>query len=261
MVEKVQTENQPKIIKERFEFILTVNGNIACQRYFKINGYNEKSANSAQLVEAIDYCVSLINKNIRDKANIYNYLTAPQVYKNREEMESHVASAKLDVPSFIILSDENKVLVWDGVNTNGYEKSFNVSDYGHPEDANGECILKFRFLDNGREVKSVTWDASNNPRFVKNNIDLSNSRNRFDPNNSPIEYFIVREFNAGRKDIIPEIIRTICVACSSEGMEYDSVLEYGDKKYPVSVKGAYEEYVRGFEKAVSKKTKAYFSGR
>ena len=33
--------------KERFQFMLSINDNIICQRYFRINGFNAESLESA----------------------------------------------------------------------------------------------------------------------------------------------------------------------------------------------------------------------
>lgn len=256
MAEKAQFEKP----NDRFEFVLKVNGNIACQRYFRINGYNERAANSAQLAETIEYCVDLINKDLRDKTNIYNYLTAPQVFKDEAEMNRFFEAGKnLPPMSFVVVEDGEKVYSWDGEKLNPYEKPFNISDYiGNEDDKNNECNLQFSFLDNGRIVRSVTWSAAANPRFVRANIDLSNSKNRFDPVNSPVEYFIMREFIAAKKDIIPEIIKSICVTCSTTG--YEDSVKYGDKKYSFNTRKVWEDYVRGFEKAVSKKTRNHIIG-
>ena len=43
-----------KIEKQRFEFLLLINGNIICQRYFDIRNYNEDSIHSMEMKELID---------------------------------------------------------------------------------------------------------------------------------------------------------------------------------------------------------------
>ena len=43
-----------KIEKQRFEFLLLINGNIICQRYFDIRDYNEDSLNSLEIKELIE---------------------------------------------------------------------------------------------------------------------------------------------------------------------------------------------------------------
>ena len=43
-----------KIEKQRFEFLLLINGNIICQRYFDIRNYNEEALQSLEMKELID---------------------------------------------------------------------------------------------------------------------------------------------------------------------------------------------------------------
>lgn len=43
-----------KIEKQRFEFLLLINGNIICQRYFDIRNFNEDSINSLEMKELVD---------------------------------------------------------------------------------------------------------------------------------------------------------------------------------------------------------------
>ena len=64
MTEKTTNENS-LLKKEQFEFILTINGNIICQRYFRINGFKREAYRSVELVEAIDKCVDLINADLK----------------------------------------------------------------------------------------------------------------------------------------------------------------------------------------------------
>ena len=65
--EKTVNELQSAAKKERFEFVLTINGNIVCQRYFRINGFENDSLRSMELVEGIDKCVPLIDRDLKAK--------------------------------------------------------------------------------------------------------------------------------------------------------------------------------------------------
>lgn len=70
-----------KIEKQRFEFLLLINGNIICQRYFDIRNYNEDSKNSMELKELIDKIagtnntdfgmLGIIPKYLQDKSREY----------------------------------------------------------------------------------------------------------------------------------------------------------------------------------------------
>ena len=50
-----------KIEEQRFEFVLYINKNIICQRYFSIKDYNGKSLNSLELKELMDRLVGMNN--------------------------------------------------------------------------------------------------------------------------------------------------------------------------------------------------------
>ena len=69
-------------VQERFEFVLSINGNIICQRYFAIPGFQERSIGSTHLTYAVLSCVNMIERDLREKTDIYNTLTAPQVFND-----------------------------------------------------------------------------------------------------------------------------------------------------------------------------------
>lgn len=58
--------------QERFEFVLRINGNIICQRYFEVKGFNEEILESVDLKNAIEDVVSMIEDRMKD--NSINYL-------------------------------------------------------------------------------------------------------------------------------------------------------------------------------------------
>ena len=237
MVEK--TIEEPR--KERFEFIFSVNGNIICQRYFRINGFNERSLGSVQLMEALWDCQRAIHKDLIEKSKIYLELTSPQIFKDKEEMAKWVEKQpfKLDHPSFVILRDCEDVFVWDGSVMKPYDKQFNRWDYlGESNDTT--TVLKLAFLDNGEEIRSISWNGNEYPRFVRTNIDISNSKNKYESeaNFSPYEAAIVNEFIKDRDDIIPYIMRTLTYACvGTENRKYFSKIRYGEKEYDINLNG------------------------
>lgn len=58
--------------QERFEFVLRINKNIICQRYFEVKGFNEEVLNSYDLKTSVDNVVDLIEERL--KLNTRNYL-------------------------------------------------------------------------------------------------------------------------------------------------------------------------------------------
>lgn len=58
---------------KKFEFILYINGNIICQRFFSVKKYNPKVVRSLELVECLNYVVSLIEDDLKLKSMDYLY--------------------------------------------------------------------------------------------------------------------------------------------------------------------------------------------
>ena len=74
------------------------------------------------------------------------------------------------------------------------------------------------------------WDGNVYPRFVRNNIDLSNSKNRYD-DDKPYEAFLLKTLISDRSDLVSPIINEICDVCSMNSREYTSAMEYGNVTY------------------------------
>lgn len=237
--------------KERFEYVLSVNGNIICQRNFAINNFQEKSLGSVHLTDAVMACVDLIDKDLKEKTDIYNILTAPQVFQNEDEMNKWVKERpfNLDNPAFVVLRESEQVYVWDGEKMTEYNKPFNRTDYAG-ESNDQPCTLKFAFLDNGEEVRSVQWDGNRYPKFVRTNIDIINQKNKYEAEGvyAPFEAFIINAFNKDRKDLTPSIKWKLSYACSGETVRYFSRVHYGDKEYDLNLKGYNERLFQNLKK-------------
>ena len=61
--------------KERHQFVLSANGNIICQRYFKVNGFNPHTLHSVELYETIRDIVGLIKGDLASKSRVYTAVT------------------------------------------------------------------------------------------------------------------------------------------------------------------------------------------
>lgn len=256
--ETIQTEKQA-IKKERFEFVFTVNGNIICQRYFRINGFKQKSLSSKELTDTFNYCVDLIKNDLIRKSNVFLWHTAPQVYNNKEEMDN-ARHDWLEVPTYVILRDSDEVYLWNGKEMELYNGYFNKTDY-IPDTANETpCVLKLTFMDYGREVISKCWDGNVYPRFVRTNIDLSNSKNKYESgaNFSPFESALIKLMIDGQPDLIPQIVKELCICCSYENdSDYTTSVKYGDKTYSLNPQEDWWRYVNSLEARLRKKTEKY----
>lgn len=249
--------------KERFEFILTINGNIVCQRYFRINGFRNRSLVSQELVDTIDRCVEIIDNDLKAKTHIYHQMCAPQIYDTKEDFEKwlNVRNYVIMPYTFIAFRDSDEVLVWDGETATPYTNRYNASDFIEKNDENSENVLKFAFLDNGVEVCSKVWDGNVYPRFVRSNIDLSNSRNKYRGGDvyAPVEIVVIDKFISELNDLIPSIVKEIYTCCSNPDDDFYTTSDYyGDTEYNFDIQNANYRLMRSYERKYRKKTEEYF---
>ena len=241
------TPSKGELRRERFEFVLTINNSIVCQRYFKINKLRKNALISTELVDTLNYCVNLIQRDLRNKSNLYNIYTAPQIFNNREECDEWMSRNKLEPVTFVLIKDTEEVFVWSGEKLELFDKRFNTSDYVEKRDEieGAPYTLCFTFIDNGKDymtkenkspIYSRVWDGTDYPKFIRGNIDLSNSKNKFNMELRPFDAVLVNLFNKGREDLVSRIIDEICDVCSDESIKYTTTLTYGDKVYSTNVR-------------------------
>lgn len=277
-----ENAKRSELKKERFEFILSINDSIVCQRYFRMYGYRNESANSIEVVEALDACVNLINNNLKRKTATFFATTAPQIFKNNAECDAYMKNHTLETPSFVVVKEyynektnevENNALFVtdnDGKLSRYSGQYFNFNDYINNID---ECNDRFTLslLEYGKVVCEKTWDASVFPRFIRSNIDLSNKRNRFKPvdfSTYPFEWYCVEAMNVGLEDLVPSIVNTFVeFLARPEDYKYTTrdVYETVDKDGNVVDSKSYElnlyyanlKNTRKWENKLRKKTEEY----
>lgn len=74
MNSKEKTTVAKEIKEERFEFVLYINNNIICQRFFHIFDFNEDSIKSLEIKEMVDEITGMSNGNFGSLGIIPNYL-------------------------------------------------------------------------------------------------------------------------------------------------------------------------------------------
>jgi len=105
-----------KIEKQRFEFLLLINGNIICQRYFDIRNYNEDSKNSMEMKELVDNIagtnntgyglLGMIPKFLQDKSREYLWgYYRPHTPQKTEDINRRNIYDKIDTFGFQIKID------------------------------------------------------------------------------------------------------------------------------------------------------------
>ena len=238
MAEKIQSKETVAQTPSRFEFILTANGNIVCKRGFNIENFQERSLPSVNLAEAMNDCMTMIDNDLSEKSKIYNWLSAPRVFNDVDEFNKWVEKYPndIDAGTFVVFRNEETVYTWTGEKLRVYPKPYNRADYCGDE-AEEPFVLKFSFMDAGMEVRSISWDGTKYPKFVRSNIDLSNSKNKYAESDyfAPFECSIVNAFITNRKSLIPQIMRRLEYACNGVNLRYFSKLRYSDRRYDLAV--------------------------
>lgn len=262
------SEKEVKVVdntqwKERHQFVLSANGNIICQRYFKVNGFNPNSLHSVELYCTVRDVVDLIKNDLVSKSRVYTGITMA----NRSKLTGYYSGEEP-------LSFEDAILAYspyvDGNVTlsNGtvLNKSFVEDEIVEEEKDNTPFIFKFSYLFDDKVVYEEIWDGSVYPKYVRNSVDLSNSSASYkyaDPMRMTFSQQMTKNLTEGRVDLIYTIIKMFCNTLSNdvdeEGnsleKEYTPDMEYGDKKYYCTTYPA--EYVKGWAKAVRQKTIQY----
>lgn len=266
MSEILKKEKEVKVIdntqwKERHQFVLSANGNIICQRYFKVNGFNPKSLNSEELYYTIRDIVHMIKDDLKSKSRIYTAITMGKSTKltgfyNGEKLSNHDAALVFqdDVRGEVALS-------------NGIVLNKTYIDYDVEEEVDDSPFtLKFSYLFDDKAVYEEVWDGTVYPKYVRNCIDLSNSNASYknvDPMRMTFSQQMTKSLNSGRPDLIYNIIKLFCDPLSNDVDDdgnsidkgYTTSVKYGNKKYyytnyPI-------DFVKGWAAAVRQKTNAY----
>lgn len=247
--------------KERHQFVLSANGNIICQRYFKVNGFNPKSLNSEELYYTIRDIVHMIKDDLKSKSRIYTAITMGKSTKltgfyNGEKLSNSDAALVFqdDVRGEVTLS-------------NGTVLNKTYIDYDVEEEVDDSPFtLKFSYLFDDKAVYEEVWDGTVYPKYVRNCIDLSNSNASYknvDPMRMTFSQQMTKSLNSGRPDLIYNIIKLFCDTLSNDVDDdgnsidkgYTTSVKYGNKKYyytnyPI-------DFVKGWAAAVRQKTNAY----
>jgi hypothetical protein len=98
---------------KKFEFVLYINGNIICQRYFSLKNFNKHVIKSMDLKECVNDCVDMIKEDMKEKSIDYLYRAYnPHVKQTQEELDSNRQDIyeKEDIFDFEIKVDDKSVI-------------------------------------------------------------------------------------------------------------------------------------------------------
>lgn len=216
------TESQQKDYKERFEFVFTTEGNIICQRYFRINNFNPTALRSYELTNAIRRCASIIDRDLKDKTQIYLSIYAPRVFESEKEMEEYIAKdenfAKMTVGEGLVVrgNSETDFVLCKNKTAKALGSKFDDGELTEIGAEVNKTTYKFAFKVDGKEACSITWDGYY-PKFVRDKIDLSNKRGKFaddDTEHLTFEQYLLYMMVKDKTDLVYGLIKNICYACS-----------------------------------------------
>lgn len=229
---------QTRDYRERFEFRLTVGDNIICQRYFRINNFNPLSFRSFDLPETMRVCADMIDKDLKSKTQIYLELFAPQVFESMEEAEVYFSKEEnrkkhMLGEGIVIKGDEQNYFWGEEKGILPAQYKFDDGEFSNGLSDDDVVEYKFSFYDNGwnldehREVCSVVWEGVY-PKFVRNQIDLSNKKYRYDGDDVSrlsLEQYLLYKMCEGKTDLVWRIIKEICFTCSSQDDSWYTLME------------------------------------
>ena len=219
---EIKKSLEPRDYKERFEFVLTTGGNIICQRYFRINNFNPKSLQSYELTSAIRHCASVIDDDLKDKTAVYLERYSPKIFNSVEEMNAYVSDEKnwnrlVLGEGLVVRHNETTDYFYAG---NGKWKvlgsKFDDGELTENEVESNKSTYRFTFKVDGRDCCSVEWEGYY-PKFVRDKIDLSNKRGKFDEEDIDrlsFEQYLLYKMVEGKSDLVYGLIKSICNACS-----------------------------------------------
>lgn len=217
--EIVKAENDS--YRERFQFVLTINDNIICQRYFKILGFQKNSIYSSEFLEVMNYCVYRIQQELNSKSRIFMWYTLNSPTKltgfvRPEEMQEMTMDEFIQLKlnkdaTYMTIPEDTKDKYTDTDELNPYDVTF-----------------KFSFLIDNKIAYERIWDGGVYPRYVRNGVDLTNSDAAYkhrEPASLHFSLALLRAMNDGRVDMVYHIIRDICEVTSYRN-ENEYTLEY-----------------------------------
>jgi len=96
---------------KKFEFILYINENIICQRYFSVKDFNPSLLKSIDAKECVDTCVGIIQSDLKQKT--YDYMEKnynPWKDQKPEDVVVENIFDNEDVFDFEIKTDEKTIV-------------------------------------------------------------------------------------------------------------------------------------------------------
>ena len=241
MEEKIKKESKfvdNVAYKSKFQFLIWVNDNVICQRYFKINGFNEESVYTEEFSNCMNGIVRSIQEDLESKSRIFMWYTNMSEPMKMQGFFSEEEAKKYGEDFLGIMHDTSisgKIFAPDGKIFNKEYINYaeeTANEYGEIEKPkDGEFVFKFSFLIDDVPVFEKIWDGNVYPKFVRNGVDLTNNYAFYDKKDTSTLSFgaaIIRYMQKGKSNLISDFIRRICETLSNTFTEkYEYTKEMG----------------------------------
>jgi hypothetical protein len=179
----------------------------------------------------------MIDEDLKSKSRIYAWHMAPLVFEDagqmREWFENPNNSSKVREYENIALRGENESeFTWDGEKLIECEKKINDGTFTTPLTEKDTVTYEFAFYVNDKKVASTIFDGVY-PYYIRRNIDLSNTRGKFegeDTTKLTFESYILNRLVYDRQDLIKKIVKELCYVCSVSDNKFYTTTETFKKK-------------------------------
>jgi hypothetical protein len=224
----------PNDYKEPYEFRLLIGDSIICQRYFKINNFNHLSLSSVELTNTIRYCANLINEDLKSKSRMYSWHMCPMIFDDEEQMlewfSNPVNYERINsYETIVIRNNENGEYIWDVDDKKliKCEKKTDDGTFTNPLTERDILTYELAFYVNDKKVVSTSFEGVY-PYYIRRNIDLSNTRGKFegeDLTRLSFDSYIINRLVYDRQDLIKKVVKEICLTCSVPDNSYYTLTE------------------------------------
>lgn len=222
---------------ERFQFVLTVNNNLICQRYFKINGFNEEGLKSVEFKDTMDAIVEKFKDDLASKSRTYLWYS-----DTGEPMKLTGFADASDTTYCNRSSTEKDMMEWLGE----FQPAWKV-------------VFNFTLYVDERPVYTRIWDGGVYPRYVRDSVDITNKRANYEnieQSRLTFSQSLNKRMSAEKPDLSFEAITMISDVLGysfNKNYEYTHTQKYGDKVYDFSNRG----FIRKLENEYYHKTRKH----
>lgn len=264
-INKETIKKEPKVFnneayKERFQFLLFINDDIVCQRYFKCYGYNAYAIESVEFKEECDDIVKMIQDDLASKSRVYSWYTTDDPVKVKGFIKDYEGLNDHDIVKLVNPAYRGDVELSDGrIVKKEYEDypadSENwYNDKRVPEPY--EVTFKFQVKIDDCVAYERIWDGGVYPKYVRSSVDLSNSNAAYEGKDPVSLYFTLalqRAMTVDKLDLIYHIIKRLCKVMTFryEDNAYTKKMDFGGKEYAFT--NYIKEYVDGYKKWLNDK--------